>query len=218
LASIGASAGAVPENADAMGEDSAAKYVRLVVSALGQHERTTSDAYYGARGFKREAEAAKLTLDAIGPASPGCRAGRESARGARRASNVCGTSYLEKQCRRWARACGLLKGGAHVVDEESKALYDASRRPTPRRTSRRSSIGSTRVPRNRTAVDDTTRGANRSSSRTIGSTPCSRRPSRRAERTLAHVTLPPEEQFTVEYVTNKIVVGLQPGTRNSTGA
>src|SRR4051812_41618038 len=42
----------------------AREYVRLVL-ALGKHDKDYVDAYYGPDDIKREAESAKLTLDAI---------------------------------------------------------------------------------------------------------------------------------------------------------
>jgi len=43
----------------------AREYVRLVL-AMGQHDKDYVDAYYGPDDIKREAETAKLSLDAIG--------------------------------------------------------------------------------------------------------------------------------------------------------
>ena len=40
------------------------EYVRLVL-AMGQHDKDYVDAYYGPDDIKREAESAKLSLDAI---------------------------------------------------------------------------------------------------------------------------------------------------------
>ncbi|HMC78539.1 MAG TPA: hypothetical protein VKH34_15425, partial [Vicinamibacterales bacterium] len=45
----------------------AREYVRLVL-AMGQHDKDYVDAYYGPDDIKKDADAAKLTLDAIAAA------------------------------------------------------------------------------------------------------------------------------------------------------
>src|SRR5687767_5982092 len=55
--------GAAAGNPDAMANISR-EYVRLVL-AMGQHDKDYVDAYYGPEEIKREAESARLTLDAI---------------------------------------------------------------------------------------------------------------------------------------------------------
>lgn len=182
----------------------AREYVRLVL-AMGQHDKDYVDAYYGPDDIKKEAEGAKLTLDAIG-------AGVKSLQG-----QVAGLTvpagelerlrhqYLEKQLTAISARVRMLKGERLSFDEESKALYDAVAPTYPeshfqevldRLEKRFPGSGSlvTRydawrrafvIPREKL---DTVFTAAIAACR---------------ERTAANVKLPANEQFTVEYVTNK---------------
>ena len=183
----------------------AREYVRLVL-ALGHHDADYVDAYYGPADIKAEADRAMLTIDDIGktvnivtewvkgvPAD-----GRDELSQLRH-------QYLLKQLSAMAARVRMLKGERLSFDEESKALYDAvapthpeshfqavldrldARFPGPGPlvdrydTWRRAFV----IPRDKVdAVFKTAIAACR-------------------ERTLKHVTLPPQESFTVEYVTNK---------------
>lgn len=181
------------------------EYVRLVL-ALGHHDKDYVDAYYGPVGIKAEADAANLTLDDIGktvntvaewvkgvPAD-----GRDEMSRLRH-------QYLDKQLSAMRARVAMLKGERLSFDEESKALYDAVAPAYPEShfqgvldrldarfpgsgplaarydTWRRAFV----IPRGKLdAVFTAAIGACR-------------------ERTLQHVTLPPHESFSVEYVTNK---------------
>jgi hypothetical protein len=209
---IGAAAqqkGARSGNTDSMAK-TAREYVRLVL-ALGQHDKDYVDAYYGPDELKREAEGAKLTLDAIGAGIAGL-----SAQVARvPASNAADPAakdlarlrhqYLEKQLSAMSARVRMLDGQRMSFDEESKALYDAVA-PTYSEAHFQEVLDrlDKRFPGNGSLVEryeawrkpfviprdrlDTVFKAAIAACR---------------ERTLAHVTLPAEEQFTVEYVTNK---------------
>jgi hypothetical protein len=180
------------------------KYVRLVL-AMGVHDKDYVDAYYGPADLKRQVEAEKPDLATIGS---------EAAALARSLADVPPGSdelsrlrhrYVERQLASLRARVRMLKGERLSFDEESKALYDAvaptypeshfqevldrlesrfpGKGPLVERydTWRRAFI----IPRDRLdPVFQTAIQACR-------------------ERTLAHVTLPPEERFTVEYVTNK---------------
>jgi hypothetical protein len=180
------------------------EYVRLVL-ALGKHDADYVDAYYGPPEIKREAEAAGLSLDAIGK---GAAALLERVKGMPVPANDELSSlrhrYLEKQIAAMSARVRMLGGERLSFDEESKALYDAV------------------APHN----DDAHFQAviDKLEPRFPGSGPLVDRYDawRRAfviprekldtvfqaaiaacrERTLAHVKLP-QEHFTVEYVTNK---------------
>jgi hypothetical protein len=195
--------GAVPGNADAMAKI-AREYVRLVL-ALGQHDKDYVDAYYGPDDLKREAEAAKLTLDAIGAGVAGLSAQVARLPAGGDELERLRHQYLEKQLSAMGARVRMLKGTRLSFDEESKALYDA--------------VAPTYSEAHFQAILD---GLNK---RFPGSGPLVERydawrkpfviPHDRLdtvfkaaisacrERTLAHVTLPSDEQFTVEYVTNK---------------
>jgi hypothetical protein len=182
----------------------AREYVRLVL-ALGQHDKDYVDAYYGPDDLKKEADSAKLTLDAIAARVTSLQA---QVRRVPRPADELGRlrqQYLEKQLSAMGARIRMLKGARLSFDEESKALYDA--------------VAPTYPESHFQAVLD------RLEKRFPGSGPLVERYDawRRAfviprekldtvfrtaigacrERTLAHVKLPATEQFTVEYVTNK---------------
>jgi hypothetical protein len=183
----------------------AQEYVRLVL-AMGHHDPDYVDAYYGPAGIKAEADSAKLSLDDIQktvatvtewikgvPAD-----GRDELSRLRH-------QYLSKQLAAMGARIRMLKGERFSFDEESKALYDAVAPVYPDshfqevldRLDSRFPGGGPLVARYdawrrafvipREKVDAVFKAA-------IAA--C-------RERTLKHVTLPPEESFTVEYVTNK---------------
>jgi hypothetical protein len=179
-------------------------YVSLVL-ALGKHDSDYVDAYYGPADLKQAAEAAGLGLDAIGD-----RAGAllERVRKMPKPADELAAlrqQYLEKQLGALAARVRMLKGEKLSFDAESKALYDA--------------VAPHHDEAHFKAVLD------KLEQRFPGSGPLVERFDawRRAfviprekldavfqaaiqacrERTAAHVTLPPGERFTVEYVTNK---------------
>ena len=182
----------------------AREYVRLVL-ALGQHDKDYVDAYYGPDEIKKEAERAALTLDAIGAgvSSLAAQVGRVPP-----GPDEIGRlrhQYLEKQLSAMSARVRMLKGERLSFDDESRALYDAVAPTYPDahfqevldRLEKRFP-GSGRlldrydawrrafvIPREK--LDTVFQAA-------IGA--C-------RERTLAHVKLPADERFTVEYVTNK---------------
>jgi hypothetical protein len=195
--------GGPAENTDPMAKI-AREYVRLVL-AMGPHDKDYVDAYYGPEDLKKEAEGAKLTLDAIGT---GAKALQAQIAGVAPAADELGRlriQYLEKQLSSLGARVRMLKGEHLSFDEESKALYDAVA-PTyadehfqevlDRLDKRFPGSGSLvdrydawrrafLIPRDK--LDTVFKAA-------IGA--C-------RERTLAHVKLPGDEHFTVEYVTNK---------------
>ena len=203
----------------------AEEYVRLVL-ALGQHDADYVDAYYGPPEWKKAAEATKLTLDAIAARAGALAtqlsrerpvAGEPAARAARsgvaNASNTAPEAemqslrlqYLRQQVSSMSARIRMLKGERLSFDDESRALYDA--------------VAPTFPESHFQAI------LNRLEKRFPGSGPLVGRYDafRRAfvvprqkldpvfqraiqacrERTLKHVELPPDERFTVEYVTNR---------------
>ena len=180
------------------------EYVRLVL-ALGKHDADYVDAYYGPEDVKREAESAKLSLDAIASgAGILLERVRRSPVPANDELSQLRHQYLEKQLGALSARVRMLKGERLSFDEESKALYDAVAphydeahfqtvldRLAPRFPGSGSLVDrydawrrAFVIPREK--LDTVFQAA-------IGA--C-------RERTLAHVKLPPEH-FTVEYVTNK---------------
>jgi hypothetical protein len=186
----------------------AQQYVRLVL-ALGQHDADYVDAYYGPPEWKEEATRSKLDLQAIGERAAQLRkqlqGGRPAAGGTDAELPHLRFDYLDRQLAALQARVRMLKGERLSFDDESRALYDAvaptypashfqeildqlDRRfpgtgPLVQRYDawRRSFI----IPRERL---DTVFKAAIDGCR---------------ERTRAHVELPSDERFTMEYVTNK---------------
>ena len=218
VALIAATCGAIttaqmPRRPERSSMDSIAQqYVRIVL-ALGQHDPDYVDAYYGPPEWKNEAQAAKLDLSTIGdraarlrrdlkaegagtPAAHG--AGSEELRQLRR-------EYLEHQLSALGTRVRMLKGERLSFDEESRALYDAVAPTYPEshfkdildQLDRRFPGGGPVVERY-----DTWRRAFVIPRERLDTVFKAAIDACRA-RTLAHVQLPADEHFTVEYVTNK---------------
>jgi hypothetical protein len=184
----------------------AERYVKLVL-ALGQHDVDYVDAFYGPQEWRKEAEADKrtlvdidrdatTTLTALAAVEPG-----ESAEETVRLRH----EYLTKQLGALRARVSMLQGRKLTFDEESKALYDAvapthmesefdaalkeleSRLPGQGTLTERFDKFRSRfvIPKDR--LDATFKAAIEG---------C-------RSRTREHIALPPEESFTVEYVTNK---------------
>jgi hypothetical protein len=182
----------------------AREYVRLVLS-MGRHDKDYVDAYYGPDDLKKEAERAQLTLDAIGA---GVKALQAQLAGVPLAADELGRlrqQYLEKQLSAMSARVRILKGERLSFDEESSALYDAVA-PTYPEAHFQEVLNrlETRFPGSGSLV-----GRFDAWRRAFLIPPEKLDPVFQAaigacrERTLAHVRLPKNEHFTVEYVTNK---------------
>jgi hypothetical protein len=187
------------------------QYVKLVL-AVGQHDADYVDAYYGPPDWK-PADAAKLSLDVIAARAAALietvasQPALSKVEGPKPADDLSRLrlQYLERQLSALAARVRMLKGERLSFDEESKALYDAiaptlpeshfqeilarldrrlpGAQPLTERLDayRRSFV----IPREK--LDAVFQTAIRT---------C-------RERTLKHIDLPPDERFTVEYVTGK---------------
>jgi hypothetical protein len=186
----------------------AERYVHLVL-ALGQHDPDYVDAFYGPAEWKTQAETEKKTLNAIGaeaaklsatltetPIAPGT--ADSNLRQLRR-------EYLHKQLAALAARVRMLKGEKLKFDDESRALYDVVAPTFP--------------------DSHFIQIIAQLESKIPGKGPLWERyenwrkpfviPKEKLDtvfqlaikecraRTLGHVTLPPNESFIVEYVTNK---------------
>ena len=189
----------------------AEQYVKLVL-ALGQHDADYVDAYYGPPEWKKDAAAAKTDLDTIASQARTLIADIDRERKATPSSTPASNEmsqlrvqYLDRQLSALSARVRMLKGERLSFDDESRALYDA--------------VAPTFPESHFQAILD------RLEKRFPGSGPLVERYDafRRAfviprdrldavfqraihagrERTLQHVKLPGDEQFTVEYVTNK---------------
>jgi hypothetical protein len=200
------SSGGAPAAADAMNAV-AERYVHLVL-ALGQHDPDYVDAFYGPAEWKTQAEKEKKSPDAIGAEAadliailakiPDAATSGDEMLKLRR-------EYLQRQISALAARVRMLKGEKLKFDDESRALYDAvaptyldshfdqilaqleakipGKGPLWERyeTWRKPFV----IPKEK--LDAVFQAAIKE---------C-------RARTLAHVALPPDESFSVEYVTNK---------------
>jgi hypothetical protein len=189
----------------------AERYVHLVL-ALGQHDPDYVDAFYGPAEWKAQAEKEKKSLDAIGAEAAELSATLAKTSDAATSGDEMfklRREYLQKQISALAARVRILKGEKLKFDDESRALYDAvaptypdshfiqiikqldAKIPGPSRPGdslwqryenwRKPFI----IPKEK--LDAVFQAAIKE---------C-------RARTLAHVALPPNESFTVEYVTNK---------------
>src|SRR5688572_5918011 len=185
--------------------DSAAQdYVRLVL-AVGVHDADYVDAYYGPPEWKKEAEASKLSLDEIAKQATAVRGRVTSLPPPSGEMEELRRVYLDRQLSSLLARVRMLKGERLSFDEESKALYEAVA-PTYPESHFKEILAALEkrfpgdgplvaryeawrrrfvIPKDKLdAVFQTAIKAGR-------------------ERTAKHLTLPPGESFTVEYVTNK---------------
>ena len=184
----------------------AERYVRLVL-AMGPHDADYVDAYYGPPEWRAEAEAAKAPLADIGAraaslardiaaAAPGAGAG-ELVR--------LRHQYLGRQLEALRARVDMLAGRRLQFDEESKALYDAVA-PAKMAAEFQAVLAEmeARLPGSGPLVEryDEFRKAFVIPRERLDAAFTAAIDGCRA-RTLKHVTLPPGESFTVEYVTNK---------------
>ena len=180
----------------------AQQYVRLVL-ALGQHDADYVDAYYGPPEWKPTGE--KRPLADIDHDAAALEARLAAAPAAGDELEVLRHRYLSKQLASLRTRVAMLSGTKLTFDQESKALYDAVA-PTRTRQDFERVLGELdrrlpgtgpladryekfrsryEIPKDR--LDATFRAAI----------------DRCRAKTLAHVALPPNESFTVEYVTGK---------------
>lgn len=182
----------------------AERYVKLVL-ALGRHDAAYVDAFYGPPEWKADAEAHTRSLAAIGEDA------EQLIRAIGPASSDAATldalrqEYLAKQLQALAARVHMLSGTTLSFDEESAALYDAVA-PTHPDEYFQATLDALdkRLPGEGPLVDRLERFRQAflipkdrlSPVFDAAIAECRRR-------TLAHVDLPGDERFTVEYVTNK---------------
>src|SRR6516165_1532701 len=191
----------------------AERYAHLVL-ALGQHDPYYVDAFYGPPEWKTQAEKEKKSLDAIGAEAV------ELSAALAKMPDIATSGdemlklrheYLEKQISALAARVRMLKGEKLKFDDESRALYDAVA-PTYRQSGSEPDSHFDEI-------------INQLDAKIPGKGPLWERyenwrkpfviPKEKLDavfqlaikkcraRTQAHVALPPNESFTVEYVTNK---------------
>jgi hypothetical protein len=197
---------ALPEaSPPAKGVDAIAQgYVNLVL-ALGQHDADYVDAYYGPAEWQTQAAAVKEPLDQIAQESARLRGDLAKVAAPADEMSRLRLEYLTKQLSALESRVGMVQGKRMKFDEESLALYDtvAPTYPDSRFASLLAKLES-KVPGNGPLPE---RYAKWHKAFII--------PKEKLDavfqlaikecraRTLAHVALPPNESFAVEYVANK---------------
>ena len=185
---------------DAVAQD----YVKLVL-AMGRHDADYVDAYYGPPEWKKAAEVERIDLSAIADRAATLRKTLATLpQGADEISKLR-WQYLDRQLSALAARVRMLKGERLSFDEESKALYDAVA-PTLSESHFQELLGALekRFPGDGPLVvryDAFRRGYVVPPAKLDAVFQTAIKACR--ERTLKHIALPAEEQFTVEYVTNK---------------
>jgi hypothetical protein len=181
----------------------AEQYVKLVL-ALGQHDADYVDAFYGPGEWKTEAERQKLALSQIRAAAARSIATMPATQGGDELAALR-HEYLRRQLESLDGRARMLEGAKLTFDEESRVLYDAvaPTHPASYFQSALDELGRL-LPGDAPLIDRYDAFRQRFIippdklsavfDRAIGE--CRRR-------TLAHVQLPANESFTVEYVTNK---------------
>ena len=184
----------------------AERYVKLVL-ALGQHDADYVDAYYGPPQWQKDAEGAKRPLVEIDRDAAAVESALTAAKPAQSTEEILRLrhEYLTKQLSALRARMSMLGGKTLTFDEESKALYDAvapthtesefdvvlkeleARLPGQGALSDRYEKFRSQFTIPRERLDATFKAAIEG---------C-------RSRTLAHLSLPAEESFVVEYVTNK---------------
>ena len=188
----------------------AERYVHLVL-AFGQHDPDYVDAFYGQAEWKTQAEEQKKSLDAIGAEAAEVIAALAKTPIAGDDLLQLRREYLQKQISAMAARVRMLEGEKLKFDDESRALYDAVA-PTYRQSGSDPDSHFDQI-------------IAQLEKKIPGTGPLWERyekwrkpfliPKDKLDtvfqlaikecraRTLAHVALPPNESFTVEYVTNK---------------
>ena len=179
-------------------------YVKLVL-AIGQHDTDFVDAYYGPPEWKTAAESTKAPLDALATRASELAAALAKEREPSDGMARLRLTYLRKQVAAVSARLRMLRGERLSFDEESRALYDAVA-PTQPESHFQQILDSLekRFPGTGSLVDryEAFRRPFIIPKEKLDSVFKTAIAACR-ERTLQHVTLPANESFTVEYVTNK---------------
>jgi len=189
-----------PDPLDGLSE----RYVKLVL-ALGQHDADYVDAYYGPPEWKTQAAEHKIGLDAIAADAKQLAAELANQPAASDEMVRLRLQYLRRQLVALSARVRMLQGERLSFDDESKALYDAVA-PTFPESHFQEILDrlEKRFPGSGPLVERY-EAFRRSFAipKAKLDTVFQRAIQACREKTLAHVTLPDAERFTVEYVTNK---------------
>ena len=187
----------------------AERYVKLVL-AVGQHDADYVDAFYGPPEWRKAAEAEKLPLVTIEQQAEALEkdiAVVTAASPVARDAELWGLrrQYLARQMAALRARVSMLQGKRLTFDEESRALYDAVA-PTQTEAEFEDVLKQleARLPGDGTLIERYDRFKQAFVIPTAKVDRVFREAIRACrDRTMAHVELPVEERFTVEYVTGK---------------
>ena len=180
------------------------RYVRLVL-ALGEHDADYVDAYYGPPQWREEAKANKSSLDDIYKRGVALRDELRSMRPPADRMTALRYEYVARQTEALVARAQMLEGRKFAFDEEANALYDAKPPSNSEDYFQRLNAELEReLPGNGPLIERLEAFRNQFviPKDKLDAVFKAAIESCRA-RTLAHIDLPPEETFTVEYVTNK---------------
>ena len=186
--------------------DLAERYVKLVL-AMGQHDADYVDAYYGPDAWRAEAEGRQLTLDQIGAEAGALIMELDRTATASDLEELVHLrhQYLRRQLHALQVRVRMLGGRSLAFDDESSALYDAVAPHHPE-----SHFEDTLTRLARALPGQGALGDRYAAFRVDFVIPPNRLDrvfeaaiAECRQRTLAHVALPADESFTVEYVTDK---------------
>src|SRR6266550_3133654 len=184
----------------------AERYVRLVL-AVGQHDADYVDAYYGPPEWRKEAEAGKLPLSEIASRAAALAGEIGAAQPPVSADEMTQLrhQYVARQLESLRTRVSMLMGTKLKFDEESKQLYDAVA-PTHSEADFAKVLAQLdqMLPGPGSLIDrydEFRKGFIIPKDRLDPVFKAAIDACR--SRTLQHITLPPGESFTVEYVTNK---------------
>lgn len=181
-------------------------YVKLVL-ALGQHDAAYVDAFYGPPEWRKEAEKEKRSLQDIDEAADVLQTALKAAAPPAEAEELVRLrhTYLTRQLESLRARVAMLSGRKFRFDEESKALYDAVAPTYPEAEFAKTLAElDALIPGKGPLADRYEEFRKRffvpsdrlDATFRVAIAGCRRE-------TLAHVTLPSTESFTVEYVNNK---------------
>ena len=180
------------------------RYVRLVLS-LGEHDADYVDAYYGAPAVREQVRASKPSLDEIHRQALALRQDLQSIRPPSDRLGALRHEYIRRQTEALIGRAEILRGRKMTFDQEAQVLYDAQPPVNAEEYFQRLNAELEReLPGSGPLIDrlETFRSRFVIPKDKLDAVFKAAIDGCRA-RTLQHIELPPQESFTVEYVTNK---------------
>jgi hypothetical protein len=212
ISGLAAFAQPTPAASPAQGMDPIAERYVMLVLAIGQHDPDYVDAYYGPPAWKSKAESAKAPLATIAQSAEDLRRQLSKVPPPKEEIERLRREYLAKQLSALEARVRLLQGEKMTFDQQSQALYDAvaPTYSTEHFQKLIDEIEATGALKPAGASDHRSLAERYAAWRKAFIVPKDRLDAvfqlaikECRARTLAHLHLPSDESFTVEYVTNK---------------